>query len=143
MLALALALLASACGEETEKLSAEQLISRGDEICKRGQERFAEVQQEPPANATEAREQTDELVEVANDELDELRDLRPPDELGDAYDAYLQARGSALELLEQGRDAAEDKDADAYDEAQIEAAADQPERLKLARAVGFKVCSTS
>ena len=67
-----------------------------------------------------AAEQTDELVEVATDELNELREIRPPDELREPYDRYLAARGRALELLEQGQDAAADKDADAYVEAQAE-----------------------
>lgn len=134
-------MLGAGCGEDTEQLSAEELVSRGDEICKQGEERFAEIQQEPPANPTEAREQTEELVEVARDELNELRNLRPPDELREPYDDYLEARGSALELLEQGRDAAEGKDAEGYAEAQAQAAADQPKRSKLAQAVGFEVCS--
>ncbi len=43
--------------------------------------------------------------------------------------------------MEQGADAAEDKDAEAYGQAQAKAAAEEPQRRKLARAVGFKVCS--
>ena len=134
-------ILAAGCGEDSEQLSTEELVSRGDAICKQGQERFVEIQEEPPANATEAGEQASELVEVASDELDELRNLRPPDEQREAYDAYLEARDTALELLEQGRDAAEDQDAEGYAEAQAKATADQPERLKLAQAVGFQTCS--
>ena len=131
----------AACGEDTEQLSGDQLISRGDELCRDGRERFAEIQRHPPANATEAAEQTEELVEVATDELNGLRDLRPPEELREAYELYLEARGRALERLEEGRDAAKDQDARAYAEAQAELTADQVERLRLARAVGFQVCS--
>jgi hypothetical protein len=138
---LALAAVMPACGEDAEQLSAQELISRGDELCREGRERFAEIQERAPVNATQAREQTEELVEVASDELDALRNLRPPEELRDSYESYLEARGSALERLEDGRDAAEDKDAEAYAEAQEEIAADAPARLKLARAVGFQVCS--
>ena len=116
------AVLAAGCGGDTEQVSAEELIRRGDGICAEG--RFP------------ALEET-----LATDELNELREIRPPDELRERYDSYLAARGRALELLEQGRDAADDKDADAYGKAQAKAAAEQPERLKLARAVGFKTCS--
>ena len=134
---------ASGCGGDTEQVNVEELIERGDEICAEGRQRFDEVQAQAPANAAAAADQTDELVVIATDELNELRNIRPPDELRERYDRYLEARGRALELLEQGRDAAQDKNADAYARAQAKAAAEQPERLKLARAVGFKVCSKS
>lgn len=142
LIALALpAAVAAGCGDDTKQLTAEELISRGDVICAEGLDRFAEIQADPPANASEASDQTDELVDVATDELNDLRNLRPPEELSEPYERYLQARGSALELLEEGRDAAEDRDAAAYGEAQTKVTADQPERLKLANAVGFKTCS--
>jgi hypothetical protein len=145
-LLLASALLATAAagcggGGDTEQVSAEELVTRGDQICSEGRKRFDEVQAESPSSASAAAEQTGELAQIAGDELDELREIRPPDELSEPYDDYLEARGRALELLEQGRDAAEDKDADAYEAAQAKAAAEQDERLKLARAVGFEQCS--
>lgn len=139
-LALALGVLAG-CSSDGEQLSAEELVSRGDELCREGQRRFAEIQAQPPANALEASAQTDELVAAASDELNELRRLRPPEELRDAYERYLEARGSALALLEEGRDAAEARDAEAYAEAQAEAAAGAAKRRGLAAAVGFQACS--
>ena len=132
---------AAACGGDTEPLSVEELISRGDEICAEGRRAFAVAQARAPASAKAAAGQTDELVQIATGELDELRGIRPPDELRERYDAYLEAQGLALELLERGRVAAEEGDARAYRRAQARAAAEQPERLKLARAVGFKQCS--
>ncbi len=129
------------CGEEAEQLTAAQLISRGDELCREGQARFEEIQSQPPANATEAAGQTDELIEVATDELNELRNLRPPDDLRESYDAYLEVRGTALERLRDGRDAADEQDAEGYAEAQAEVTADSGQRQKLATAVGFRVCS--
>ena len=132
---------ATGCGSDTEQVDADELIRRGDAICAEGRERFDQVQAQAPPNASGAVDQTEELVEIAEDELNELRNIRPPDELRERYDSYLEARGRALELLEQGRDAAEEKDAEAYGKAQAKASAEQAERLKLARAVGFKTCS--
>lgn len=129
------------CGTDSDQVSAAELVSRGDQICRQGRERFEKVQAQAPADASAAVDQTSELVEIATDELNELRKIRPPDELREPYDAYLEARARSLELLEQGRDAAEDKDAEAYGAAQRAAAATQPKRLKLARAVGFEHCS--
>jgi len=138
----AVAAIAIGCGgDDIEDVSAEELISRGDELCRSGQERFEEIQTGTPANADAAREQTEALIEVADGELSELRKMRPPEELRDEYDRYLAARADALELLEQGRDAAAEGDADAYAEAQTKLAADQDERVELARDVGFSACS--
>lgn len=138
-LAFALAALAGGCGQG-DPLSAEELTARGDELCAEGRERFDEIQRQPPGNASEAADQAEELVEVASEELDELEDLRPPEELSDPYDRYLEARRSALESLERGRDAASDSDAEAYASAQREVVREAEERERLARAVGFEVC---
>ena len=134
----------AACGDDSsEQLSSEELISRADEICRGGIERFGEIQSKPPSNAVEAEDQTAELVDVASDELDELRELRPPEELQESYDAYLESRARALDQLERGRDAAADRDTDAYVAAQSKVTADQGSRLKLAKAVGLQDCSVA
>jgi hypothetical protein len=129
------------CGEGGEQLNAEELVSRADAICAESGARFDQTQAESPANPGEASEQTDDLVEIASDALEELRNLRPPDELREPYDAYLEARGTSLELLEQGRDAARDQDEEAYATAQAKASAGLADRRKLAQAVGLKRCS--
>lgn len=141
LLILAAAAAIAGCGDDTEDVSAEELVSRGDELCREGRERFDEIQAESPQSADEALEQTEELVDAAAEELDELERLRPPDEVGDRYERYLAARSEALELLERGRDAAADGDAGAYAEAQTELEAGRRERARLARAVGFRDCS--
>ncbi len=140
LLAASAAALAAGCGEG-DPLSAEELVSRGDEICREGADRFAEIQERPPDSAGDAAEQTEELVEVAEDDLERLEDLRPPEQLSDRYERYLEARREALETLTDGRDAAEDGDARGYEAAQTEVVREGARRRKLARAVGFKVCS--
>ena len=131
----------AACGDDTDDVSAEELVSRGDEICSEGRERFAEIQEEAPQSADEALEQTEDLVDAAAEELDELQRLRPPEDVRDRYERYLAARSDALDLLERGRDAAADGDAGAYADAQTELEAGRKERARLARAVGFRECS--
>jgi hypothetical protein len=132
------------CGDgEAEQLGPEQLRAQADELCRAGQERFAEIQAQAPSNSAEALAQTDELIDVAEDELSELRSLRPPEELRDAYDAYLVARGRALELMKEGRDSAQARDADGYAEAQAKVAADSGARAKLATAAGLRSCSAT
>ena len=131
----------SSTSASSEELAASELIRSADEICRGGVERFAEIQSETPSSAEEAETQTGDLVEVATAELDELRALSPPEELSAPYDAYVESRATALEQLERGRDAAAERDTEAYVEARNEANAGQPQRLKLAKAVGLKSCS--
>jgi hypothetical protein len=138
------AMLGACSGDDgTEQLDAQELVGRGDELCREGQNRFVEIQAEPPSNAKEATDQTDELVDVERGELDELRALEPPEELRAGYEAYLNARAAALEKLEEGRDAADSRDAGAYAAAQAELSAGADKRRKLAAAVGFQVCSSA
>lgn len=129
------------CGGDGDQLSAEELVLRADRICREGQARFQEIQAEPPANSKEAVDQTEELIEVAEQELDELDELEPPDGLRDRFDRYLEERGSAIEVLKEGREAAERQDARGYGAAQERAQAQLAARGQLARDLGFKVCS--
>jgi hypothetical protein len=143
VLAPAAALLACliGCGSDSSQpLSAEELVSQGDAICREGQSRFAEIQAEPPRSAAEGVDQTNQLIDISRDELGELSDLEPPEELAGAYARYLDARREAIDELERGRDAAKRQDRRAYAKAQDRSIARTAERLRLARAVGFKVC---
>jgi hypothetical protein len=142
-LALAAAVAVTECGGGSEEVSAEELVQKGDDVCGNVQERFAEIQAAPPASATEGAEQAGELLGVADDAQGELRDLEPPEKLRDRYDAYLDARESVSDELERGKQAAEDQDGEAYGKAQEEAVGGAPERRKLARKLGFRVCSQS
>jgi hypothetical protein len=128
------------CGD-SGPLDRAELISRGDELCREGQGRFAEIQATAPATSTEAVGQTEELIEVSERELDELEELEPPADLEAPYERYLEARRRALELLERGREAAERQDGRAYGRAQEESEDGEGERRRLARAVGFEACS--
>ncbi|MGZ5313006.1 MAG: hypothetical protein ACXWW8_04335 [Solirubrobacterales bacterium] len=140
-LILAAAAIAPGCGGGGgDPLTAEQLLAQGDEICKQNQLRFSEIQSAPPNNAADAVDLTDQLIDSASEELDGLRDLTPPAELADPYSAYIDAKQEALDRLEDGNEAAKDQDAKRYADLQDQNANSVPERLRLAKAVGFKVC---
>jgi hypothetical protein len=142
-LALAAVVAAAGCGGGSDEVSAEELVQQGDEVCEKVRERFAEIQSEPPPSATAGAAQAGELLGVADDAQDELREIEPPEELRDRYDAYLDARDSVSDALERGEQAAEDQDGEAYGAAQEEAVGGAPERRRLARGLGFKICSQS
>jgi hypothetical protein len=143
LLAAAAAAAIAGCDGGSDEVSAEELAQRGDDVCRDLQKRFSEIQAQPPANASEGAGQAGELLGVAEDAQAELREIEPPEELRASYDGYLDARGEVSDALERGQQAAEAQDGEAYGKAQEEAAAGASERRKLARRLGFQVCSQS
>lgn len=129
------------CGGGSRPLTREELIARGDALCREAEQRFAQIQAQPPGSAREAADQTGELIDVSKDELDGLRRLHPPDDLKPALGRYIAAREAVIDVFERGRDAADNQHARAYGAAQKQVGAGEGERYRLARAVGFTACS--
>jgi hypothetical protein len=139
-----LALNGSGCGGGgKEQVTAAELIQQGDQICRQEQSGFSQIQAHPPANASDATDQTKALVKAAESADSKLSDLQPPDELKAQLDSYLSARDRAVDQLKKGQDAAENQDSATYGAAQAAVVQSAPERRRLARAVGFKVCSAN
>ncbi len=115
-------------------------MAKANEICRDQIQRFAEIQAEPPANASEGVDQTAALIEVSRDELAAFEDLQPPEELQAKLDRYLDARRIAIAQLEAGHSAAKRQDRDAYGAALTRAQKQTPERRRLAHALGFTRC---
>ena len=125
-----------------EPLSEAEFLARGDEICRQAHDDFTDLQQHSPNTATEAADLTNELVDISRNELDEIRELNAPATLETPLARYLDAREKGIGDLQAGLDAADDRDAFKYAGAQAKVAASQLGRLKLARDVGFKECSS-
>jgi hypothetical protein len=146
-IAIAMSLVAAATagagcgGGGSERVTAAELVQKADEICGRERSSFARIQAHPPPNASAAADQTDELIRVTQQANSQLRGLQPPDQLQSAYDRYLEARDRVIAQMNRGKDAAQGQDSAAYGAAQAAVAADAPQRRKLARALGLKVCS--
>ena len=128
-------------GGSTTALSKAQFTAKGDQVCKSAHERFAELQKTPPKSAEETAALTQNLIEISENELSQIRALEVPPQVQPALDRYLQAREQGIAELKKGLQAAQDKNARAYADAQAKIAAGQVQRLKLARAVGFSDCS--
>lgn len=127
--------------EGTSTLTEAQFAARGDEICKRAHDKFAELQKTPPNSAEGAVTLTQNLIEISQEELSQIHSLEAPADVLPALNRYLQAREQGIALLQQGLQAAQDENATAYAEAQAKIADGQLRRLNLARAVGFTECS--
>jgi hypothetical protein len=141
--ALAILALAGGCGGGKQQVTAAELVQKGDQICRQEQSGFSQIQAHPPANASDATDQTKALVKTAESADSKLSDLQPPDELKAQLDSYLSARDRAVDQLKKGQDAAENQDSATYGAAQAAVVRSAPERRRLARAVGFKVCSAN
>jgi hypothetical protein len=130
-------------GGGSEQVSAAELVQKADAICSRERGSFSRIQAHPPPNASIAADQTDELIKVTRDANSQLRELKPPEGLQSAYDHYLDARDRVVEVMQRGKDAADDRNSAAYGAAQADVARTAPERRRLARSLHFKVCSSS
>jgi hypothetical protein len=141
--ALAILSLGIGCGGGKQSVSAAELDQKADQACREEQTKFEQIQATPPANATEAADQTKELIQVAQAASSTIDDLEPPDALRMPLEIYLNARDHAIDQMKNGQDAAENQDSKAYGEAQASVAKDAPQRKKLADSLGFKVCSAN
>jgi hypothetical protein len=119
------------------------LRQKADAICREEQRRFERIQAHPPPNASIAADQTRELLGVSEAASSDLRDLEPPEALGDVYDAYLDARERVVDEMKRGREAAEQRDAAGYAAAQTAVAKSAPERRRLAAALGLRLCGAN
>jgi hypothetical protein len=124
-----------------EKLTGNQFLVRGDEVCSGAHHRFSQQQQAQPRTASEAVDLTTNLRDLARTELDQMRQLTPPAALEQPLDRYLAAREDAIKLMDRAISAAGNDDFTAYRTYQAKLAGGQRQRLRLAKAVGFKECS--
>ena len=139
--ALAILSLGIGCGGGKEQVSASELDQKADQICSTEQTKFKQIQAQAPANASEAADQTKQLIAAAESASSAIDDLEPPDALGGALDIYLGARNDAIDQMKKGQDAAENQDSRTYGTAQAAVSKSAPQRKKLAESLGFKVCS--
>ena len=141
--ALAVLSLGTGCGGGNQQVTAAELVQKADQACREEQSKFREIQATPPANASDAADQTKALIQVAEDASSTIDDLEPPDALRTPLDGYLSARSWAIDEMKKGQDAADNQDSRAYGAAQAAVLKSAPQRRKLADSIGFKVCSSN
>ena len=130
----------AACGS-AGPLDRDELVSAGDRVCREAEARVDEIQSEPPGSRAEAAKQSGEIAELLAGEVKDLGDLDAPESLRPRLDRYLTSRRRALALVRLGEGAARHDHPRTYLRAQARFAAGARERRRLARRVGFRVCS--
>jgi hypothetical protein len=139
-----LALGATGCGGGgTQQVSAAELVQKADQICREEQTKFNQIQAHPLGSASDAADQTKELIQVSENANSELGDLEPPQEQRGPLDSYLSARSRAIDQMKTGQDAADNQDSTAFAAAQAAVVHSAPQRRKLAASLGLKVCSAN
>ena len=75
-------------GDGGDRLSREELIEEGDAICAESESRMDELGE--PATADEFPRYVEEAKRIAEEGTDALDDLRPPEELEEDYDKWIE-----------------------------------------------------
>jgi hypothetical protein len=133
------ALALGACGGGDDRLSAEELRQQADAICAEYESTLDELGE--PATLAELATYAEEASSALSDGLADLRELEPPEELEDDYDAWLATGDDAVEQIDELQTAAEDEDQAAIDDLLASAGESDEESDRLARAVGLEECS--
>jgi hypothetical protein len=127
---------------QPQTLTKPQLIAKGDEICADSQATFASYRDTFPNGEGEASIPYSRLlVTISSKAIRRFNELTPPPVLKQPYGAYVKTQEEVGEWDVDALRAAEDDDLTAYLEARETRDENQPERERLADAVGFKVCS--
>ena len=128
-------------GEDGDRLSRAEFISRADAICTEYEAKLDAVGQ--PSSLEGLKDFADKALPIAREGRDKLGDLNPPEELEGDYDAWLEQGDEAIELVERLSDAAEDGDTAEIQKIAQDAERADTEANRLAGKIGFQQCGAS
>ncbi len=123
-------------------LTGAELIARADAVCQESQYRYLEVRDLEREYAADV-PYAEALVRIARPRIRGLRRLTPPLRLARPYREYVEAQERVLATDEQALAAARAGDAAGVEAARDRRDAEDDLRERLAREIGFGVCSTS
>jgi hypothetical protein len=98
------------CGDDEEALSKEEFLRQGNAVCAEGneeldalfEEQFADLEEgEEPDPAQFAAFIEDDVVPRVQEQIDDIADLEPPEELADDVEQLVTKAQAALDELEQ------------------------------------------
>jgi serine/threonine protein kinase len=122
-------------------LTKSQLISKADAICADSQRRYLEVRDLESEYATDV-PYAEALARTARTRVRELRALTPPQRLAKPYEEYVKAQERVYATDKQALAAARNEDAVGVEAARNQRDEEDALRERLAREIGFEVCST-
>ncbi|MET0305443.1 MAG: serine/threonine-protein kinase [Solirubrobacterales bacterium] len=122
-------------------LSRSQLIAKADAICGESQRRYTEIRDLESEYSTDV-PYAEALARTARTRVRELRGLTPPQGLAGPYEEYVEAQKRVYATDKQALAAARKGDAAGVEAARNQRDAEDALRERLAREIGFTVCST-
>ncbi len=126
---------------ETQTLSGAELIREADKICGASKRRYGAIQN-PRWEFSADVPYAEALVEIARPRIRGLRQLKPPPSLAGPYGEYVEAQERVLETDLEALAAAREGDAAGVEAARARRDSEDALRERLAREIGFTVCST-
>jgi serine/threonine protein kinase len=124
------------------ELTSPELIAKADAICEESQKRYLEVRDLEREHAADI-PYAETLVRIARPRIQGLRSLTPPQPLARPYGEYVEAQERVYATDKQALAAAREGNADGVEAARDRRDAEDRLRERLAREIGFAVCSTS
>ena len=119
-------------------LSEDELVSKGDAICKRVN---TAVAKEPdPQTAEDLKALADKTVQISDPAIEDMQELEPPGELEKDFDAFVASLKKQRDLTKQIGDAAAAGDTAKIQQVGADAQKAQVEYRRLASKIGFKEC---
>jgi hypothetical protein len=119
-------------------LSKDELVAKGDAICKRVNTRMAK---EPdPKSAADLERLAKRTVEISNPAIDDMEALKPPDELASDFKKFVASLKRQRDLTKQIGEAAAAGDTAKIQKVGVAAQKAQQEYRRLTGKIGFNQC---
>jgi hypothetical protein len=131
-------LLLASCGGDGDGLSREEFVAEADAICAEYDQRVQEIEQ--PQGLDDVERYADEAQPVIEEGMTELRELEPPEELQDDWNAFISSSEESLDFLDELREAGAAGDPERIQEIAQEVSAVNDEANGIARELGLEDC---
>lgn len=140
---LPLAALAVACGGggDDDRLTKEELATRVNAICARVERQLDRLGE--PSSLAEVAEFAGKATGFARKGVDDMRALRPPEDLESRYERFLDQGEQTVQLSIRLKNAAEEEDVEEFDKILEEAREVARRSETIARGLGFTECAES
>ena len=138
----AVSLIAAGCGDDEgggEALSKDEFVKQANDVCKKYEAKAKELGD--PQSLEELPEYADKAVALFDDQLGELKDLTPPEDMQEDYDALIATGEDAKKTIQDLKSAAQDKDEQEIQKISQDAEKRDQESDKLAADLGLTECS--
>jgi hypothetical protein len=140
----ALALVAGGCGSKSKRLTKAEFVKRANAICatyeQRVQRRMAGI---PPGDEKQLASSIEKVLPVIRDGNDELRSLKPPEDLQGHYDRWMRIADAEVAAASKLQDALHKGDRQAIQAAFAELQTKDVDQDRLARQeLGLNGCAS-